>query len=534
MSLVSKPEPSKFELCALASGLLTEQQLDAARAGGRWSEGEASEDAVPPSDEQLAERLVELGWLNVWQSKQLLDGRTKFNLGPYWIVDSIGQGGMGQVFKAEHSVMGRVVAIKVLPLSKSTPEAVNNFMREIRVLASLNHRNLVRAIDYGQDGNVHYLVTEYVPGCDLRKLVRREGPLTMQAAANIIYQVANGLRHAHQNGLIHRDVKPGNVLVSPDGEAKLSDLGLAGPVDGDAESDPRYGKIVGTADYLPPDHVESPWDPTPAWDIYSLGCTLYYAVTGKVPFPGGTTADKARAHCKLRPLDPRRLNKKLSDEFVDVLADMMAKDPAQRIPSAAAVMERLSPWTDLSRLAAPIIESPPSPLQLSSNVIGVPPPTAQAEPFHPSPPPGGSRPLASPPAPQLAMPPLATPPLARPPEPPPGSRPAGVPAKPPRLAMPPVAPPVKIPPNTGEIPSASAGSFYTRDTVAVLPRPEEEEEEGSENDSASVEVEISEMHAAAHADDRAASLFLPLVLILGPLMLVAATMAVWMMLKSFF
>jgi len=159
------------------------------------------------------------------------------------------------------------------------------------------------------------------------------------------------LKHAHEQGLIHRDVKPGNVLVAPDGHAKLSDLGLAGPLAGDAENDSRFGKIVGTADYLSPDHIQAPWEPTPAWDIYSLGCTLYYAVTGKVPFPHGSTADKARAHCTLRPLDPRRLNPDLDSAFVDVIADMLAKDPAERIPSAAQVIVRLSPWT-----------GPPSPL----------------------------------------------------------------------------------------------------------------------------------------------------------------------------
>ncbi len=527
---MNEPERSNFERYALASGLLTEQQLDAARAGGRWSEGDdESEGQSPPTDEQLAGRLVELGWLNLWQSKQLLDGRTKFNLGPYWIVDSIGQGGMGQVFKAEHSVMGRVVAIKVLPLSKSTPEAVSNFMREIRVLASLNHRNLVRALDYGQDGNVHYLVTEYVPGCDLRKLVRRGNLLNMQGAANIIYQVAAGLDHAHQNGLIHRDVKPGNVLVSPNGEAKLSDLGLAGPVDGDAESDPRYGKIVGTADYLPPDHVESPWDPTPAWDVYSLGCTLYYAVTGKVPFPGGTTADKARAHCKLRPLDPRRLNNGLSDEFVDALADMMAKDPAQRIPSAAAVMERLLPWADLSLLAPSIIESPPSPLRLGSNAIGTSPPQAL-------PPSLASPPVASsPPGPHLAMPPVASPPPGpHSATPPPAGPPIASRSSPglPRLATPPVAPRVTMPPSSGEMPSLSASNVYTHDTIAKLPRSDDDVEEGGEDDSASLEVAMPELHPGGQPEHPASSMFPPLLLVLAPLMLVTAVMVIWLMLKS--
>lgn len=342
-----------FERSALASGLLDQEQLDEARCALRDLPNPPASDG-PSFDDQLAERLVELQHLNLWQSKQLLEGRTKFNLGPYWMVDYIGRGGMGQVFKAEHSVLRRIVAVKVLPRSMCTPDSIANFMRETRVLAKLDHVNLVRALDAGEDGNVYYLVTEFVPGVDLRKLVRRDGPMSMEAAGGIISQVAGALGHAHQQGLIHRDVKPGNVLVTPDGHAKLSDLGLAGPLDGDAEDDPRFGKIVGTADYLAPDHIQAPWDPTPAWDIYSLGCTLYYAVTGKVPFPGGTTADKVRAQRELRPLDPRRLNPTLSVPFLELLAELMAKDPAERISTAEGVADRLKPWADAP---APVVVS---------------------------------------------------------------------------------------------------------------------------------------------------------------------------------
>ena len=338
------PRGTTFERCALVSGLLTQGQLDQARDALRRAANVPEEARFSPTEEQLAEQLIALGMLNRWQAQQLLAGRSKFNLGPYWIVDSLGHGGMGQVFKGEHGLLGRVVAIKVLPREKSTPESVASFTREIRAQAKLDHVNLVRALDAGQDGNVYYLVAEYVPGTDLRKMVRLHGPLSMEKAANIISQVAAGLQHAHEQGLIHRDVKPGNILVTPDGVAKLSDLGLAGSLKGAAE-DPRFGRIVGTADYLSPDHIKAPANPTPLWDIYSLGCTLYYAVTGKVPFPGGTTADKARAHCQLRPLDPRRLNPTLSAEFVEVMADMMAKDPAERIQSAAEVIERLKPWS---------------------------------------------------------------------------------------------------------------------------------------------------------------------------------------------
>jgi serine/threonine protein kinase len=342
---VNDREPSVLERCGLASGLLAQQQIDAARATVRPPHGRPPAGAAV-TDQELADRLVEMEVLNPWQAKQLLDGRTKFTLGPYLMIDSLGQGGMGHVFKARHLETGQVAAVKVLPLARSSPEAIAGFQREIEAIERLHHPRLVAALDAGMDGNVHYLVTEYVPGKDLRRLVREGGPLETAAAASIVAQVAEGLEYAHGQGFVHRDVKPGNVLVSPDGQAKLSDLGLAGPVEGADEDDPRRGRIVGTADYLSPDQVRDPRSPSPAWDIYSLGCTLYYAVTGMVPFPGGTTADKVRAHCEVRPVNPRRLNYRLSPEFVEVMADMMAKEPDQRIPSASQVRLRLAPFLE--------------------------------------------------------------------------------------------------------------------------------------------------------------------------------------------
>jgi len=347
---VNTSRRSTFERCALTSGLLTEEQIQQVWAVLEHSQRVSPSASSLPSDRLLATKLVELGWLNVWQSEQLLQGRFRFDLGGYRIVDFIGRGGMGEVYKAEHGVLGRTAAIKILPRRKSSPEDIANFLREARVLARLDHENLVRAFDAGEDKSVYYLVTEYVPGTDLRKFVRAKGPLSMGQAAGIVAQVASALQHAHEQGLVHRDVKPGNVLVTPEGRAKLSDLGLAGPLCGGLETDPRLGKIVGTADYLSPDHIEAPWNPTPAWDIYSLGCTLYYAVTGKVPFPGGSTLDKVRAHRQLRPLDPRRLNPSLSGGFVDVIADMMAKNPAERIASAKEVARRLAPWSEVPAL----------------------------------------------------------------------------------------------------------------------------------------------------------------------------------------
>jgi len=333
---------ANFKACALASGLIAQDDLDEAEEVLRKESVEV--DPADPS-RPLAAKLVELGRVNGWQAGQLLEGRSKFNLGPYVMLDSLGQGGMGQVFKAEHTIMGRVVAVKVLPKSKSTPEAVASFNREVRTQAQLDHENLVRAHDAGHDGNVHFLVTEFVPGTDLRKLVRGNGKLSMRAAASIVMQAARGLEYAHNRGIIHRDIKPGNILVTPEGRTKVSDLGLAAFFS-EEDLDDRKGKIVGTADYLAPEQVLNPGSITASCDIYSMGCTLYYAMTGKVPFPGGTSKEKARAHCTKTPVDPRRLNPDISVEFAEVIARMMAKDPRDRPQTAAEVIALLAPWAD--------------------------------------------------------------------------------------------------------------------------------------------------------------------------------------------
>lgn len=327
---------------------MTEEQIEEAVAAllaeppppkGRGASGGADE----LRDDHIAQKMVELNRITQYQADQLLNGRTRFNLGKYVITDFIGRGGMGDVFKGEHEMMGREVAIKVLTRHRSTPEAEENFQREIRLQAKLDHPNLVRAYDAGHDGNVYYLVVEYVPGTDLRRLVRTQGKLDMQQAATVIMHAAKGLHHAHRQGLIHRDVKPGNLLVTPQGLTKVSDLGLAGFMD-EGQNDPRAGKIVGTADYISPEVFKSPGNVTPASDIYSLGCTLYYAVTGKVPYPGGSTREKLERHCHGTPLHPHRFNESVTEEFVEVIADMMEKDPDKRIPSAAEVASRLAVW----------------------------------------------------------------------------------------------------------------------------------------------------------------------------------------------
>ncbi len=339
---------SVFQHSALISDLVTQEQmkdaLDALADAQRASEG-VEVLQVEVSDEQLADQLVYNGVISEYQAEQLKSGRTKFNLGPYVITGWIGQGGMGQVFKGEHMVLGRVSAIKVLPLDKTTDYAISNFHREIKLQARMDHPNLVRAYDAGHDGKVHFLVTEYVPGHDLRRLIRNQGKLTVAEAAGVVMQIAQGLYYAHQQGLIHRDIKPGNILVTEDGTAKLSDLGLSGFVDNEIE-DPRAGKIVGTADYLAPELIRNPREVSTVTDIYSLGCTLYYSITGKVPFPGGSAKEKARRHLNEHPWHPRQFSTDVSEEFVELIADMMEKDPQKRIQSAEEVANRLEPWAN--------------------------------------------------------------------------------------------------------------------------------------------------------------------------------------------
>jgi len=335
-----------FRNLALMSNLVTQEQLDTALLTAAVGTAGEPLPASEISDAMLSSRLVEMGVITAYQSQELKNGRTKFTLKDYTITDFIGQGGMGRVFLAVHQVLGRECAIKVLPFERATPEAISNFMREARTQAKLDHPNLVRVYDAGRDGNTHFLVVEYVPGTDLRKVVRSQGPLTQQQAASVILQAARGLEYAHQRGLMHRDIKPGNILVTPEGVAKVSDLGLAGFMH-EGWSDPRAGKIVGTADYLSPEQISAPIEVTHLTDIYSLGCTLYYSVCGKVPFPGGTAKEKAYRHCNDTPWHPRRFNPDLDEEFVEVIADMMEKIPKSRIQSAAEVVSRLEQFAEV-------------------------------------------------------------------------------------------------------------------------------------------------------------------------------------------
>lgn len=332
--------PRSFSSDAVASGLVSAADLEAAVADVRHRLAHAS--ATETDDDILASVLVDRGTLTRFQADQLLAGKRKLTLGQYRILDAVGQGGMGQVFKAKHLLMGRIVAVKVLPRARSNPQTEAAFCREIQHIASLDHRNLVYALDAGHDGKVYFLVTELVDGIDLRRQVLRYGPLNEVSAASVVAQAARGLAHAHARGFIHRDVKPGNLLVREDGLVKVSDLGLAGSVL-DPES-MKPGRVVGTMDYMAPEQILRPDRVQPAADMYGLGCTLYFALSGRVPFPGGTRDEKRRRQLEDTPDPIHGLAPAVSPEFAAFVEKLMAKSVESRYQTAEEVLEAIHPW----------------------------------------------------------------------------------------------------------------------------------------------------------------------------------------------
>lgn len=332
----------RFRETALASGLVTAGRIDSCESRLVGEHGEAIRADDRRWDAECANLLVQQGAITRFQADQLLAGRSKLTLGQYEIVDELGHGGMGQVFRARHALMGRTVAIKVLPRSKSTPKTEASFQREIRMLARLDHENVVRALDAGYDGKVYYLVTELVPGLDLRRQVSKHGPLDETTAVSVIAQAAKALSYAHSQGLVHRDIKPSNLLVSPDGRVKVLDLGLAGSIF--EEESTLLSRFFGTMDYMAPEQIRAPDAVGPQADIYSLGCTLYFTLTGKLPFPGGTRKEKARRQLTEQPLPIRQLRPELDEGLCRVVEMMMRKNPRERPGSADAVIDLLRAW----------------------------------------------------------------------------------------------------------------------------------------------------------------------------------------------
>jgi serine/threonine-protein kinase len=291
----------------------------------------------------------------------LLAGRTGgFQLGQYRILEPLGRGGMGRVFKAVHQTMNRIVALKLVSSNLVKTEIGRQlFQREVRAAARLIHGNIATAYDANQDGDRHYLILEFVDGPNLEELVRDYGPLEIGQACDFLRQAAEGLQYAFEMGMVHRDIKPANLLVkSADGPGgkkpcviKILDFGLA-RLHEIGQSDPlpaesiefRKNTILGTPDFLSPEQARNLRKVDIRSDLYSLGCTFYFLLTGQVPFPGGTNMEKLVRHGTADPIPAEQLRPPIPPGVAFIIRRLMAKDPNERYQTPGELALGLAPF----------------------------------------------------------------------------------------------------------------------------------------------------------------------------------------------
>ena len=337
-----EPAASRFWHVALQSGLISAEDLQAC-----WDALPVEKRTIDAIDRRVARVAVSHEKLTLWQAQQLLAGKSSgYKIAKYVLLDRIGQGGMGRVYLAADTRLNRKVALKVLaPERMNNPRAIARFRREAKVGAQLQHENLVRIYDDGDAGGLLYLVMEFIDGKNLAKIISEGGPMLPCIAARLARQVALGLEHANQKGLIHRDVNPSNILVTIDGIAKLTDLGLAIDL-ADSADVTRDGATVGTFDYVSPEQARNSRGVDTRSDIYSLGCTLYHMLTAQVPFPCSSLPEKLYAH---QLQDPPRLATVVPGipaSLDAIVLRMMKKKPEDRFQTPQAVAEALAPFDD--------------------------------------------------------------------------------------------------------------------------------------------------------------------------------------------
>ena len=309
-----------------------------------------------PNAAQLAELLVAENQVTKWQAEKLFQGKHRgYFLGKYKLLSLLGKGGMSSVYLAEHRVMRRQCALKVLPAKRVDDSSyLERFHREAQAAASLDHPNIVRAydVDHQEEGDrqIHFLVMEYVEGSSLQDLVPEKGLASFLDAAEYARQAALGLQHAHENGMVHRDIKPGNLLVDLNGVVKILDLGLARffKIDeGKLALTLRHDeKVLGTADYLSPEQALDSHTVDSRADLYSLGCTFYFMITGRPPFTEGSLAQRLLAHQVKTPAAIESIRTDVPPALAAIIRKMMEKKPADRYSTAAEVEKTLHDWID--------------------------------------------------------------------------------------------------------------------------------------------------------------------------------------------
>lgn len=364
-------DAAEFELTTDAvieptiTGLSTSDLLQRLRSSQIVSPEVLTRFSESTSPDEVGQQLLKDGVLTAFQLQRIAAPTDlPVLLGDYVLLDQIGQGGMGTVLRAQHRRMKRLVAIKILRRSAfQDAESVQRFNREVELAAQLSHPNIVTAYDAGDCDGLQYLVTEYIDGENLADIVRDQGPFALTDALTIIRQAAAGLQYAHSKGIIHRDIKPANLLLDDEGSVKLLDVGLARVVrepdseDSDATELTASGMIMGTISYMSPEQADNTHEANEQSDLYSLGCTLWFLLTGAPPYPHGSTMQRLLAHREATVPSLQDLAPQVPQPLNDLCQRLLAKVPGERPESAADVVEQLdellqSPLPDLVLAAA--------------------------------------------------------------------------------------------------------------------------------------------------------------------------------------
>ncbi len=332
--------------------------------------------AYPFDPAELSRLLIKEGNLTEYQVRKLAAGKANsLTIGKYAILDRIGSGAMGRVYKAQHMLMGRYVALKVIaPEIASNSRVVSRFQREMRMVGRLDHPHVVRAFDADKLGTVLYIVMEFVPGISLGQRMRTKGVLTPAEAADFAGQAALGLAHAHEQGIVHRDVKPSNLLLGPEDVVKVLDLGLGVLTEADHHTSfaTADGIAVGTIDYMSPEQASGK-DVDGRSDLFSLGCTMYHLLCGRLPYQGETPIDRLGKRLSGRPTPITEHRPDVPPRLVKVLDKLMANSPNDRFQSAGEAAEVLLALVKrkpagpgrsaviAAHAPAPVVSEPPPP-----------------------------------------------------------------------------------------------------------------------------------------------------------------------------